>query len=86
MRVLLVGAGGVGTAITRIAARRPFFDEMVVADYDLSRAEAAVAALAGAARPLRAEHVDASDQAASDGRCSTRHGCDSCSMPPTRGS
>lgn len=43
MRVLLVGAGGVGTAITRIAARRTFFDEMVVADYDLSRAEAAVA-------------------------------------------
>ncbi|MFC7593401.1 hypothetical protein ACFQYP_64145 [Nonomuraea antimicrobica] len=35
MRILLVGAGGVGTAITRIAARRPFFDHMVVADYDL---------------------------------------------------
>lgn len=45
MRVLLVGAGGVGTAITRIAARRSFFDHMVVTDYDLSRAEAAVAAL-----------------------------------------
>ena len=26
MRVLLVGAGGVGTAVTRIAARRAFFD------------------------------------------------------------
>ncbi|MFJ3901647.1 saccharopine dehydrogenase family protein [Streptomyces sp. NPDC090025] len=45
MRVLLVGAGGVGTAITRIAARRSFFDHMVVADHDLSRAEAAVAAV-----------------------------------------
>ncbi|MFE0319336.1 saccharopine dehydrogenase NADP-binding domain-containing protein, partial [Streptomyces albogriseolus] len=44
MRVLLVGAGGVGTAVTRIAARRPFFELMVVADYDPARAEAAVAA------------------------------------------
>ncbi|GHE64005.1 ATP-binding protein [Streptomyces vinaceus] len=65
MRVLLVGAGGVGTAITRIAARRDFFDRFVVADYDLARAEAAVAALgeAGAGR-FEARRVDASDQAA----------------------
>ena len=62
MRILLVGAGGVGTAITRIAARRPFFDEMVVADYDLARAEAAVAA-AGDDR-FRAARVDASDREA----------------------
>ncbi|GAA2847902.1 ATP-binding protein [Actinoplanes cyaneus] len=62
MRVLLVGAGGVGTAITRIAARRPFFDEMVVADYDLGRAQAAVAS-AGDPR-FRAERVDASDPGA----------------------
>ncbi|GAA1044246.1 saccharopine dehydrogenase family protein [Streptomyces murinus] len=45
MRVLLVGAGGVGTAVTRIAARRGFLTHMIVADYDLARAEAAVAAL-----------------------------------------
>ncbi|MFC5803232.1 saccharopine dehydrogenase C-terminal domain-containing protein [Streptomyces formicae] len=45
MRVLLIGAGGVGTAITRIAARRGFFERMVVADYDESRAAAAVAAV-----------------------------------------
>jgi saccharopine dehydrogenase-like NADP-dependent oxidoreductase len=65
MRVLLVGAGGVGTAITRIAARRPFLTHMVVADYDLGRAEAAVAAL-GADQALRfsAARVDASDQEA----------------------
>jgi saccharopine dehydrogenase-like NADP-dependent oxidoreductase len=44
MRVLLVGAGGVGAAVTAIAARRPFFDAMVVADYDAGRAERAVAA------------------------------------------
>ncbi|KUL21504.1 saccharopine dehydrogenase family protein [Actinoplanes awajinensis] len=62
MRVLLVGAGGVGTAITRIAARRPFFDEMVVADYDLGRAQAAVDSV-GDPR-FRAERVDASDPVA----------------------
>ena len=37
MRILLVGAGGVGSAIARIAARRPFA-ELVVADYDAARA------------------------------------------------
>ncbi|MFE2270406.1 saccharopine dehydrogenase family protein [Streptomyces lavendulae] len=64
MRVLLVGAGGVGTAITRIAARRDFFDRFVVADYDLARAEAAVAALGEAGGRFHARRVDASDQAA----------------------
>ncbi|MGW3134927.1 saccharopine dehydrogenase family protein [Streptomyces sp. NPDC001139] len=64
MRVLLVGAGGVGTAITRIAARRHFFSHMVVADYALSRAEAAVAHLGDAASRFRAVRVDASDEAA----------------------
>ena len=43
MRILLVGAGGVGTAIARIAARRPFA-ELVIADYDLARAQRAAAA------------------------------------------
>jgi len=42
MRVLLVGAGGVGAAATGIAARRDFFDLFVVADYDRVRAERAV--------------------------------------------
>ncbi|MFJ3922198.1 saccharopine dehydrogenase family protein [Streptomyces sp. NPDC090022] len=66
MRVLLVGAGGVGTAITRIAARRDFFDHFVVADYDLARAEAAVAALGDGAGDGRfsARRIDASDEAA----------------------
>ncbi|MDX3671819.1 saccharopine dehydrogenase family protein [Streptomyces europaeiscabiei] len=45
MRVLMVGAGGVGGAVVRIAARRAFFEHMVVADYDPARAESAVAAL-----------------------------------------
>ncbi|MEH0980792.1 saccharopine dehydrogenase family protein [Micromonospora sp. CPCC 205556] len=43
MRILLVGAGGVGSAAVAIAARRSFFETMVVADHDLSRAERAVA-------------------------------------------
>ncbi|WP_432923177.1 saccharopine dehydrogenase family protein [Microbispora sp. CA-135349] len=63
MRVLLVGAGGVGTAITRIAARRSFLDHMVVADYDLARAEAAVAALGEASARFSARRVDAGDEA-----------------------
>jgi saccharopine dehydrogenase (NAD+, L-lysine forming) len=61
MRILLVGAGGVGTAVTRIAARRSFFEHFVVADYDPARAEAAVAALGGDAR-FGAARVDASDR------------------------
>ncbi|MGW8948871.1 saccharopine dehydrogenase family protein [Streptomyces sp. NPDC055709] len=69
MRILLVGAGGVGTAITRIAARRDFFERMVVADYDEARAGAAVAALgaAGSGDPASARfaaaRIDASDEA-----------------------
>jgi saccharopine dehydrogenase (NAD+, L-lysine-forming) len=43
MRILLVGAGGVGGAFTAIAARRDFFDTIVIADYDLARAERAAA-------------------------------------------
>ncbi|TBN55441.1 ATP-binding protein [Glaciihabitans arcticus] len=42
MRILLVGAGGVGNAIAKIAARRTFFELMVVSDYDLARAEATI--------------------------------------------
>ena len=42
MRILLVGAGGVGNAITKIAAERDFFEAMVVSDYDVTRAESAI--------------------------------------------
>ena len=38
MRILLVGAGGVGSAFTAIAARRDFFELCVVSDYDRARA------------------------------------------------
>ena len=59
MRIVLVGAGGVGDAFARIAARRPFFERLVVADYDRARAERTVAAV-GDDR-LVAAQVDASD-------------------------
>jgi saccharopine dehydrogenase (NAD+, L-lysine-forming) len=59
MRILLVGAGGVGAAFTAIAARRDFFEQVVVADYDLARAERAAAADGR----FLAARVDASDTA-----------------------
>ncbi len=43
MRILIIGAGGVGTAAALIAARRDFFEQIIVADYDVNRARAAVA-------------------------------------------
>ncbi|MDH6133364.1 saccharopine dehydrogenase (NAD+, L-lysine-forming) [Kitasatospora sp. MAA4] len=63
MRIMLVGAGGVGTAVTKIAARRSYFEHMVVADYDLSRAESAVAELADPQGRFSACRLDASDSA-----------------------
>ena len=45
MKALVIGAGGVGSAIANIAARRTFITEMVVADRDLARAQSAVARL-----------------------------------------
>lgn len=42
MRILLIGAGGVGAAIAKIAARRTFFESLIVSDYDPARAEAVV--------------------------------------------
>ncbi|HUA41504.1 MAG TPA: saccharopine dehydrogenase C-terminal domain-containing protein [Streptosporangiaceae bacterium] len=70
MRVLLVGAGGVGTAFARIAARRPFVD-LVVADYDLSRAQLAAAAKDS----YVAVQLDARDEAATSGLLTEYH-CD----------
>ncbi|WHX23671.1 saccharopine dehydrogenase C-terminal domain-containing protein [Streptomyces malaysiensis subsp. malaysiensis] len=75
MRVLLVGAGGVGTAATRIAARREFLTHMVVADYDLARAEAAVAALKEHGDRFSALRLDATDENAVRAAL-TEHRCD----------
>jgi len=58
MRILMVGAGGVGSAAAKIAARREFFETYVVADYDVTRAERVVDGL-GDPRFVAAQ-VDAS--------------------------
>src|SRR3954466_4899676 len=42
MKILLIGAGGVGSAFCSIAVRRDFFESVVVADYALESAERAV--------------------------------------------
>jgi len=58
MKILLVGAGGVGSAFCSIAARRHFFERIVVADYDEAGAQRAVDAVADPR--FTATRVDAS--------------------------
>ncbi|MEZ5116305.1 MAG: saccharopine dehydrogenase C-terminal domain-containing protein [Candidatus Nanopelagicales bacterium] len=58
MRILIVGAGGVGTSAALIAARRDFFEHVVVADYDEARARAVVERVADPR--FSAAQVDAS--------------------------
>ena len=59
MRVLVVGAGGVGSSAALIAARRDFFESWLIADYDLARAQALVARI-GDPR-FAAARIDAGD-------------------------
>ena len=62
MRVLIVGAGGVGSALTTICARRDCFENIVVADVDSARsAKAAATALDHRVSSTR---VDVSDRLA----------------------
>jgi len=42
MRILVIGSGGVGSAVVPTALRRDFFEHLVVADYDAARAKAIV--------------------------------------------
>jgi len=70
MRILLVGAGGVGTAFARIAARRPFA-ELIIADYDLTKAQHAAAAKDS----FTAVRLDANDEAATTALL-TERSCD----------
>ena len=70
-RILLVGAGGVGTAFARIAARRHFAD-LVIADYDLGRAQHAAQA---APDRYEAVRLDARDGRATAALLA-EHGCD----------
>jgi len=61
MRVLVVGAGGVGSAVARTVARRDLFERVVVADYDVERARRAIA---GGGDRFAAVKLDASDEQA----------------------
>jgi saccharopine dehydrogenase (NAD+, L-lysine forming) len=67
MRVLTVGAGGVGTSAALIAARRGFFEKWVVSDYDAARAEAVVDLIED--DRFVAAQVDASDAEAVAALC-----------------
>lgn len=64
MRILIVGAGGVGTAAAGIAARRDFFSRLVIADHDLERSRRAVAALGDRFVPARVDASSAAEVAA----------------------
>jgi len=59
VKALVIGAGGVGSAIANIASRRTSITQMTVADYDLKRAEAAVARTKD--DRFKAAKVDAAD-------------------------
>ena len=60
MRVLIVGAGGVGAAFASIAARRSIFSDILLADIDANRAGRA--AQAADSIRVRSTRVDASDR------------------------
>jgi saccharopine dehydrogenase (NAD+, L-lysine-forming) len=61
MKVLVVGAGGVGAAFAAIAQRRAAFAQVVLADVALERAQA-VATRLGEPDRFSAERVDAADR------------------------
>ncbi len=61
MKVLLVGVGGVGEAIATIAKTAPWVEQMVLADYNLERAQEVQAKLGDHER-FPAEFVDAGKQ------------------------
>src|SRR5690242_7945456 len=65
MRILLVGAGGVGGAFAAIAARRDFFETIVIADYDAAKAEKAAAS----DDRFVAAQIDASSQDSVESLC-----------------
>ena len=61
MKILVVGAGGVGAAFAAIAQRRPAFEHVVLADVSPERVKAVVAGLGEPSR-FSAERVDASSR------------------------
>jgi saccharopine dehydrogenase (NAD+, L-lysine-forming) len=63
MRILVIGAGGVGSAVAAIARRRDFFEALTLTDLDGARAQAALDR-AGRPERMQARALDASDPAA----------------------
>ena len=61
MKVLVVGAGGVGEALAQMARMRPWVEQMVLADYNLERAKEVQAKL-GDEQRFPVEFIDASKQ------------------------
>jgi saccharopine dehydrogenase (NAD+, L-lysine-forming) len=64
MKILVVGAGGVGASFAPIAARRDFYEHIVFADYDETRAKSVVDRYDGGTGRFSAVQVDASDASA----------------------
>jgi saccharopine dehydrogenase-like NADP-dependent oxidoreductase len=62
VKVLVIGTGGVGSAVAAVAQRRSFFERMVFADLDPARPEKIVGGPDN--HRFAAAQVDASDQAA----------------------
>ena len=63
MRILLIGAGGVGSAVVPIAARRDFFEQLIVCDYVPERARRAVDRVGDQRFVAVGRSVDAGDRA-----------------------
>lgn len=71
MRILVVGAGGVGSAFAAIASHRPFFDTLVLADIDADRARRTVDRVGDPRMSAVALDASSSDDVA---ECITAHG------------
>jgi saccharopine dehydrogenase-like NADP-dependent oxidoreductase len=68
MRILLIGAGGVGDSIVKLAADRTFYEKLVVSDYDIDKAQRSVDYVHEFYEPetaakFEADKIDASDPA-----------------------
>ncbi|MHB8246044.1 MAG: saccharopine dehydrogenase family protein [Acidimicrobiales bacterium] len=73
MKLLIVGAGGVGEAVSVMAGQRGFLESMVVGDISLDRARL-VASRSGST-PAEAVHLDATDKS-SMAELARARGCD----------
>jgi len=77
MKILLIGAGGVGNSLAKILATRGFYEQIIVSDFDLGRAEAVLTSIGDrfpeASPRFHAEQIDASS-ADNVARVAKKHG------------